>query len=211
MLAAAILLVLSCGCSYADRQTADRETAGGDGYEIIVKFSADHDINATIVRAFDDAEAEASLADPVNRLSTELGVPFVYRRLTSGREIVVEVPTRQVYDNIVERIRGSDEIENATFEKRKIDKVSNRPDEILVTLAAGTVAPGRSIDADLFAAHLVSDDRYPVSCEIRPDGRLAVTPDFERLVGVLAKSLASRADIDYAQPNYRVRHYNDAQ
>lgn len=197
LLAAVSCLVLSC--TYAERQVAD-----GGAYEIIVKFASDQTINEIVTQAFDDTDAEASLEKPVNGLSKELGVPFVYSRLTSGKEIVVDIPAMQVYKKVIERIRDSDEVENATLEK-------HANDEILVTLVSGSIESGRNIDANVFAAHLINDDRFPVSCEVRPDGRLAVTPDFERLVGVLAKNLANRSDIDYAQPNHQVRHYNNTQ
>jgi len=204
LLATVSILLLSC--TYAERYEAN-----DSGDEIIVKFSADQTINETIVQAFDDVDAEASLEESVQRLSTELGVPFVYSRLTSGREVIVKIPMRQVYELVAERIRNSDEVENTVIAKRTIGDVSNGPDEILVTIDSSRIELGPNVDANALAALLINDQRFPVICDIRSDGRLAVAPDFEHLVARLVKELGSRPDIDYAQANYQVRHYDNKQ
>lgn len=199
----AVFVVL--GCSYAEQ----RSVAASD--EIIVKFAAGQSINDTIVQAFDDANAETSLEKSVHALSDELDIPLEYSRLTSGREIVIEIPTRQVIDKIAERLRGSDDVEDVVVESQAANDVPNGPNELLVTVDRSKIGSGPDVDANALAARLVADDRFPVTCEIRTDGRLVITPDFERLVVTLAEELASRPDIDYAQPNYRVRHYNKNQ
>lgn len=201
-----IASVLALSCTYAERDMAD-----GSGDEIIVKFAADQAVNETIRRAFDDAGAEVSLEKSVRTLSSELGVPFAYSRLTSGREIVVEILNRQVYEMVAERIRDAGEVENAAIEKRSVGDANNGPDEILVTIDRSQIRLGPDVDANALAARLVSDQRFPVICDIRTDGRLAVTPDFENLVAMLVRELASRPDIDYAQPNYKVRHYRNTE
>lgn len=202
MIATAFLTLLSC--TYTDQQSAIAAE------EIIVKFAGNQAINETIVRAFDDRHAEASLRISVEELSEELGVPFVYSRLTSGREIIVEIPVGRVYDTIAERLRKSDKVETLVVLRRASSERPNAMDEILVTLDAAGVASTRSVDANTLGAELVGDERFPVHCELRTDRRLAVTPDFEQLVEALVKKLASRPDVDYAQPNYRVRHYDNS-
>lgn len=202
LLASASILLLSC--TYAERY----EAGGG---EIIVKFAADQAINETIVQAFDDVDAEASLEESVRGLSAELGVPFVYSRLTSGREVIVKIPVRQVYEVVAERIRDADDVENTVIARRTSGDVSNGPDEILVTIDSSKVELGPDVDANTLATRLINDQRFPVFCDIRSDGRLTVTPDFEHLVARLVKELGSRPDVDYAQANYQVRHYDDRQ
>lgn len=201
-----VVSVLVLSCTYAQRHES-----GVRGDEIIVKFAADQTVNDTIQRAFDDADAEILLGESVQRLSAELGVPFVYSRFTSGREIVVEIRSGQVYEFIAARIRDSDEVVDTAIEKRAAGGVSSGPDEILVTIDSSKTSGDSDLDADALAARLVGDQRFPVLCDIRADGRLAVTPDFTHLVTALVKELASRADIEYAQPNYQVRHYSDTQ
>lgn len=200
----ASVLVLSC--SYADRHAA---MADGSGDEIIVKFTADQAVNETIVRAFDEDDAERSLQESIHTLSNELGVPFVYSRVTSGREIVVEIPTRHLIELVAERIRESDNVQAAIVEIRDTGDLANQGEEILVTVDSNKIDLARSEDLDAIAARLVSDDRFPVNCSVREDGRLAIEPDFKNLVGGLVNKLQDRPDIDYAQPNFRVRHYNN--
>lgn len=204
LLATVSILLLSC--TYAERYEAD-----GSGDEIIVKFAADQAINETIVQAFDDIDAEASLEESVQVLSAELGVPFVYSRLTSGREVIVQVPMRQVYELVAERIRDADEVESTVIAKRIAGDVSNGPDEILVSIDSSKIELGPDVDVNTLTARLINDQRFPVICDIRNDGRLAVTPDFKNLVARLVKELVSRPDIDYAQANYQVRHYDNNQ
>lgn len=199
---ASITVFVVLGCTY----TEQKSVAASD--EIIVKFAAGQSINDTIVRAFDDTSAETSLENSVRALSDALDIPFDYSRLTSGREIVIEIPTRRVIDKIAERLRGSDYVEDVVIESHVANDVPNGPNEILVTVDHAKIESGSDVDANALAARLVADDRFPVTCEIRTDGRLVITPEFERLVATLAEELASRPDIDYAQPNYRVRHYN---
>ena len=204
VLTAGSLLALSC-------TFAGRHDAATSGDEIIVKFAADQAINETIVRAFDDAAAHASLEEFVQALSVELGVPLSFSRLTSGREIIVEIPMRQTYEVIAGRIRDSDEVEHTSLEERTSGDLSNGVDVILVTVDSSKVELSQDIDLHALAARLVADRRFPVTCDISADGRLAVTPDFERLVGALVNELSSRPDIAYAQPNYRVRHFDRTQ
>ncbi len=201
--AGAVFVML--GCSYPEQQSVAAAN------EIIVKFAAGESINDTIVQAFDDTNAETSLEESVVALSDELDIPFDYSRLTSGREIVIEIPTGRVFDRIAEHLRGSDDVENVVIESHAASDVPNVPNELLVTVDRAKIESGPGVDANALGARLVGDDRFPVICEFRTDGRLVVTPDFERLVGTLAEELTSRPDIDYAQPNYRVRHYNRIQ
>ena len=201
ILIAASMLALSC-------THAERFEAATSGDEIIVKFAADQPINETIVQAFDDLDAQALLQESVQALSAELGVPLVYSRLTSGREIIIEIPMRQTYEVIAERIRDSDGVEHLIIRERTSGDVSNGVDEILVTVDNSKIKLGPNVDLDALATGLVADRRFPVICDYRADGQLAVTPDFERLVGALVKALSQRPDIEYAQPNFRVRHYN---
>lgn len=204
--AGAVFVML--GCSYPEQQSVAAAN------EIIVKFAAGESINQKIVQAFADTNVEKSLEESVAALSDELDIPFDYSRLTSGREIVIEIPTGRVFDRIAEHIRGSDDVENVVIESHAasdIPNVPNVPNELLVTVDRAKIESGPGVDANALGARLVGDDRFPVICEFRTDGRLVVTPDFERLVGTLAEELTSRPDIDYAQANYRVRHYNRIQ
>ena len=195
--------LLALSCTYAERH----ETAT-TGAEIIVKFAADRAINETIVRAFDDAEAQTLIKESVQALSSEIGVPLVYSRLTSGREIIVEIPVKQTYEVLAERIRRAESVENVAIRQRASGNVSNGADEILVTVDNSKVKLGPGADLDATAARLVADGRFRLICRLRAEDQLGITPDFEHLVGTLAKELASRPDIEYAQPNYRVRHYS---
>ena len=204
VLIAGSLLALSC-------TFAGRDEAATSGDEIIVKFAADQAINETIVRAFDDADAHAALEESVQALSAELGVPLSFSRVTSGREIIVEIPMRQTYEVIAERIRDSDEVERTSLEERTSGNLSNGVDVILVTVDSRKVELSPDADLHALAARLVADRRFPVICDIRADGRLAITPDFERLVEALVNELTSRPDVAYAQPNYRVSHYDRTQ
>ena len=198
----AITVFVFLGCTYTERQSF---AAAG---EIIVKFAAGQSINDTIVQAFDDKSAETSLGKSVQALSDELGIPFEYSRLTSGREIVVKIPARRVFDRISAQLRGSEDVDKVVA---RYDHDGLNGPALLVTVNRTRIEDGPVVDANALAARLVDDHRFPVTCEIRTDGRLAVTPDFEHLVATLAEELANRPDIDYAQANFRVRHYNTNQ
>ena len=195
---AAIVAALMAGCTYAEQNGA----AAAD--EIIVKFASDQTINGTILQAFDDASAETELEKSVQALSDEVGIPFNYSRITSGREIVIEIPSSPVVDKIAQRVGRAEAVDTVVT---RTDDVSSAPGELLVTLKRESIESGADVDPNALAAELIDDHRLAVFCELRADGRLAIMPNLERLVGTLAEQLSSRPDIDYAQPNYRVRHF----
>lgn len=200
VLTVAVFAVL--GCTFAEPQNA----AAAD--EIIVKFAADQAINEMITVAFDDKTAQASLERYVQTLSEELVVPFVYSRLTSGREIVIEVPEKRVLQMIAERIRRSEGVEKVVVARRTSQETGYAVGEILVSVDSARIEIGPRGVADALAVRLVNDARFPVNGEARADGLLAITADLERIIGTLAADLTGRSDIEYAQPNYAVHHYN---
>lgn len=193
-----IAMILLAGCSHAEMQSA----AAG---EVIVKFAEGQAVNDTIVKAFEDSAAEASIEKSVQSLSQELDIPFVYSRLTSGREVVVEIPAEQVYEILVARLRDSAEVNEVTIGKRSAGTVLQ---EIIVVLDHKHSKLHSDDDASTLAARLIGGNRYAVHCEVRAEGQLVIVPDFDGLLETLSKALDSRADIDYAQPNYQVRHYD---
>lgn len=196
-----LFVVLSC--SYTERH----EVVAAE--EIIVKFVADQPINETIVRAFDDKDAEVSLQKSIQGLSEDLGVPFAYSRVTSGREIVLTIPAMAVIEAISARLHESDEVEQLVVQHRATTATSNAVSEILITVDGPDNIT--STDATALATQLIGDERFPIDCDIRTNGQLALVPDFEQLIKNLVNALSERPDIDYAQSNYRVRHYERAQ
>ncbi len=189
------LLTMTCvlvlSCTYADRRGT-----GNDGPEIIVKFSDRHAMAGIVVRAIDDAVVAETLSRDVATLSAELGVPFVYSRLTSGREIIVELQVEQTLRIIADRCRESVQIDEVHVDDEKKVVVINIDSD-----------PGG--DLSRFLARTVNDDRLPTTGTMRGDGRVEVAPDFDSIARILADELSSRPDVDYAQINYRVRHYDE--
>lgn len=192
---AAVSLAL-LGCTYTEQQGAAASA------EVIVKFATEQPINTTIGEAFDDAGAEASLEKSVQELSGELGVPFEYSRLTSGREIVLKVPAGPVLNAIAERLRQSPAVKTFTVDANDI---------LLITLERSGIDPDLLLDPEKLGFRIIGDKRFPVDCDIRADGKLAVTPNIERLVATLVEDLGRRSEIEYAQPNHQVRRFDTNQ
>lgn len=193
-------LSLVLGCGHAEQRS---ETVAA---EIIVKFAAQEEISDTIVKALNDSSAETTINDFVADLSRELGVPLTYSRLTSGREIIIAIPAERVIQEIVGRLENSDGVSDVVVERATQDDGPVNIGRILVTIAPSENDPG--VDADALGARLVGAEDYPVACDRLPDNRLLIRPDFERLVATLVTRLAGRPGVEYAQPNYVVRHYN---
>ena len=196
--AIASLSMLILSCTYAEQQ---RPTPAG---EVIIKFSADQPVNSTILKAFDDKSAESALVESIRGLSSEEDIPIEYSRLTSGREVIVEVPEDRIFDALLRRLNNSGDVDEVVVNRRG-DGGGSR--ELLVAIRPDKTAPRLEEDADALARHLLGDNETPVSCEFRVDGRLAIEPDFERLLEQIAATLAARDDVEYAQPNFRARHY----
>lgn len=188
------MLVALLGCSYVEQQGVAAPA------EVIVKFAPGQAINTTIAKALDDAGAEKSLGKSMQNLSAELGIPFEYSRLTSGREIVLEVPVDPVLNAIAERLRQSDAV--ATY-------AIASGGTILVAVDRSGIDPDLLLEPNKLGSRLIDDSRLPVHSEFRADGRLALTPDLERLVTTLVTNLGDRDEVEYAQPNYRARHYGE--
>lgn len=199
LLASAAFVAL-LGCTVSEQRGAAAE-------EIIVKFADGDRINESILLAFDGADENPSLQVFVQELSNELGVPLTYSRLTSGREVVVAIPATRVYDMIAERLRGVDEVEDVVIENRAFADALTVADEIIVTVNRDKIAIGPGVDADALGQRLVGSEQFPVVCNFLADGRLAITPDLEQLATSLVTKLSGRPDIEYAQRNTRVQHY----
>lgn len=210
-------LVLSTAlCAMLSCSNAEPNGVGATA-EVIIKFGEGQGqgqgqiINEVVIRAFDNAEEEKNLAGLIRDFSREVAAPLRYSRLTSGREVVVEVLEADIIFAIAERIRRSAKVQKVGVARRttggSVGGPVNTGKMLIVMLDSAFKHPTDSAAADTLANRLIADPRYPVTGARLADGQLTVTLNFERFVADLCGELTRRPDIDYAQPDHKVRHY----
>ncbi len=203
-----------CGCSMAN----DEPQQSGFVAEVIVKFSSDERIGEVIG---DSLSKGGELNSEINRfaaaLSKETGIPFEAARITSGRELILEVRPDELLTALEEHVSQAPDV--AECHRSSGDRSSPRArEEVLVSFLDGSqsfaalerMSPTASRQPDPalteLAEPLIRGFDYPVISRRLPSGELALSIDVNALTISLVEMLPGRDDVEYAQPNFIVRY-----
>lgn len=176
--------------------------------EIIVKFSNDHTIDPAISDAFADPRKTADLEAYVEQLASQMAAPLRFSRLTSGREIVVEIRREQLLSELADRVAHADRV--ADVEIQTHDAGLTDISELVVDFKpCNKPNLGNQASVDTTARTLLGDVPHEFRAHTRADKRLGIDIDFRDLLTDLVAALNARNDVDYAQPSYVLRHRDD--
>jgi hypothetical protein len=178
--------------------------------EIIVKFSGHSRGGELAARALTEQNSsDAALAEYVRSISSELHVPLEIKRFGSGGNVILAVPTTDLLENLTTKLRGLSSVadahvvsdRNGVISSIELDfKESSRESEILARGANKNAVSNTGIEA--ITEKLGRDLAVPLTARVTSPRRLVVAPDLERLILDLTTKLKSRADVEYAQPNF---------
>ncbi len=178
---------------------------------VIVKFIADHPIDskarAVLAGESFDSAAFSRLLEPV---SLAVGLPLEATRVTSGGEVLLQLPRTSVLDRLAMHLQGQKDVAKVVEEldlsgnpffsrdRARVSFQTGSPFGNAVSQALGDPSSMPEV-ANKLADTLLEQTSYPTSATLLPDGRLELTLDWERLTDTLASALRRLDDVDYVQ------------
>jgi len=216
------LALLCAGCAGALRAQDGPPVYDG---ELIVKFSAGEDIDTRIgeaLRALDGPDTEMhhpEIRDEVSRLSEQAGVPLVMVRITGGGELMLAISRRVFLESLAERVRSRAEVNAVEIFHDPSETALSHNDELIVEFGGEADALERlreSSEAECkevarsIISTLLEEPAYSFDGRRLDDNRLSISVDIQKVALDLAARLNERPDIEYAQPNFAVRVYDDS-
>lgn len=208
-----LIAVLFAGLIFASGATFS-ENAKTES-EMIVKFAADHAINGEVSTLLArNASTSKRIKNLVTELGNKLGVPLRFQRITSGREVIIDIPPAAARKRLVAHLADSPDVRGADIlcDREKTPPLEPN-DEIIVSFNPATApyhvvaqaTPDTSIQT--LANSLATDTPYRLLGRVLPDKRLALRLDLASTVSLLAKEMNGLGEVDYAQPNFTVKAY----
>lgn len=208
----ATLICASVALGIATRQSTSPINRGAG--EIILKFSAQSRAGIEVARAATDSDVpSAAIESHVSSLGRELGVPLEAKRLGSGGTVIVGLRSAEVPDAIAKRIRHERFVQSV----RTVPKSQALDAMVEVQLASGSAEATSlqqrgSDDERSEAVRRVADkleraSGLPLKGVVDRSGRLVLSLELDAAIDRLVALLNKRADIEYAQPNYRARPF----
>jgi hypothetical protein len=188
--------------------------------DAIVKFTDASDFGARVARAMHAATLPAEVEAVAARLSTELDVPLVAVRVTSGRELVLSVERDRLVQALARRVERHADVKSVVRVEEPRTVLPPAAIALAVDLRADSEA-GRAVRAaaqasrrttpevDALVAKLAGDFQPPPSAQVSDRGQLILTIDVAALTRNLVERLAHRTDVEYAQVSHVVRPFPD--
>jgi hypothetical protein len=178
--------------------------------EVIVRFSAKSKGSDLSARALAEGNpSDAALSSYIQSVSSDVGVTLEVKRFGSGGNVILGIRHAELVANLLKRFRRIASVENAhSFVEQSASASSvevvfkeNSPEcEVLAQAAKKGTEPSAQVDA--ITKKLEQDSMVALTARVVSPSHLLVTPDWQRLTIDLAKRLAKRADVEYAQPNF---------
>jgi hypothetical protein len=186
--------------------------------DLIVKFRDGDDAGQAVARAMRADQPLADVAPIAARLSSELGVPLVATRVTSGRELVLSVDRDRLAQTLTQRLARDPAVRSVTPVAAPKTVLPGAQVALVVELAPNTEAERQVSETARAGQHTAPEidalvARMAAGADPRPAGRvnergqLVVAVDVAALTRELVARLKRRADVEYAQPSQIVRPF----
>jgi hypothetical protein len=179
------------------------------GDQMIVKFTAQSEAGRALARmdlaAIADPAGDARLVELAQELGERIGIPLRLASLTSGRELLLEVDHQALASALAEALRQRDDVTGVEVldpagqeqaPRLAVEFESESAFAEMVASGSGVAVGPLSGGGDL-EAEVLSSDR----------GRAVLAPDPDALIGTLLARVEADPDVQYAQPNLRLRPY----
>lgn len=180
-----------------------------NGDQMLVKFTAQSEAGQTLARmdlaAIADPAGDARLVELARQLGERIGIPLRLESLTSGRELLLEVDHQALAGALAEALRQRDDVagvevlDPAGQEQAPRLAVEFEPQSAFAEMIAsgsgvtvGPLSSGGEVEAEV-----LSSDR----------DRAVLAPDPDALIDTLLARVEADPDVQYAQPNLRLRPY----
>jgi hypothetical protein len=216
---AAGLSVLAPGLFATVEAAADGQARFVPG-DVIVRFTDASDFGARVARAMRAPSLPAEIEAAAARLSTELGVPLIAVRVTSGRELVLSVERDRLMQALARRVERDADVKAVARVEEPRTVLPPARIALAVELRGDSEA-GRAVRAaarasrattpevEALVAKLTGDLEPRPSAHISDRGQLILTIDVAALTRNLVERLERRADVEYAQVSHVVRPFPD--
>ncbi len=187
--------------------------------QIIVKFANKEPINAEVAMALEKgAETSYEIQQFVKFLAQELRVPLRAGSITSGHELLIEIPYAEVLGRLHEHIHRLVEVTRVVVKKNESGSSFYSTNEVIVsfdskgeayTIVNRAAESNTMTDAslDMLATSLAPSPLYALSTRVTADKRLALIPNMNAMTHAITQVLKEREDVEYAQPDYRLHTY----
>jgi hypothetical protein len=177
--------------------------------QVIVKFTSESATGQALAQmdlsAIADPAGDARLIQVARDFGERVGIPLLLESLTSGRELLLAVDHQGLAVALAERLRQRDDITAVAMAEPVSDdgaprlEVEFEPGSAFAEL----VASGPRVALEPVAG--VGEIEVAVQRLYRERAVLALDPD--ALLGVLLARIKADPEVQYAQPNVRMRPY----
>lgn len=181
--------------------------SGGD--QVIVKFTSQSEAGQALsqmnLAAIADPAADARLIELAQDLGERIGIPLRLESLTSGRELLLAVDYQALAAALAERLRQRDDVTGVEVADGARDGEAPRlvvqfePDSPF----ADSVAKGPRVVLEPVSGE--GEIQAKVQSSERDRAVLVLDPD--ALMSALLARVKADPDVQYAQPNLRLRPY----
>ncbi len=187
--------------------------------QIIVKFASNAPVNAEIGTALEKGTATSNgIKDFIETLAQELEVPLRAGRITSGRELLIEIPYAGLLEQLHKHVHTAVGVTRAEVKINESDSSFYSSNEVIVdfdskgeayAIVSRVAAGNAGGEASLIAlvASLSPTPLYALTTRVTVDKRLALTPDMNAITQAVTRALKARKDVEYAQPDYTLGTY----
>lgn len=180
----------------------------GSGDQVIVKFKEQSEAGQTLSRldlgAIADPAGDVRLTEVARRLGERVGVPLRLESLTSGRELLLGIDYRQLASALAEGLRRRADIASAAV----TDPGRDEAPRLAVEFEPGSAFAEMVASGPRVALEPASGlGRIEAEVEMSDRHRAVLALDREALLSAVLARIGADPDVQYAQPNLRMRPY----
>lgn len=202
-------LLSSIGAGAGGEAATDQEPLPSG--QLLARFTTGGAMDNEVVRLLGSGETISdTLHDLVARLARSLEMPLFVRRITAGRELLLEIERSALLDTVAGRLRNSTTVRSVEVERLAGSQRYWRDRLLLEPLPGGELAQAAAradaADAaqamqDVLALQLAQPYTVIEAERVSPQ-RVALRIDLQATTLRLVQALEAQADVQYAQPNF---------
>lgn len=219
-LSGSILLVLMAAYGMDQTPAEANGPARFVAGELLVKFKDASDYGKRIVQAMPRGERPPDIERLAGQLSTELNVPLTAVRVTSGRELLLQIDREALAQRLTEQVQTNRAVRAVRVAPAAqavlpaavltviVDLVPESDEHKQLSKAVKAGHPqGREIDG--LARRLAAEFQPQPTGAVNEQGQLLLIVSIADLTQDLVARLQRRTDVDYAQVSHVIKPFGD--
>ena len=202
-------LLIGAGLQAVAAAARDQEPLAAG--QLLAKFESGGAVDGEVARLLASGETRSDALDShIQRLAETLAMPLFVRRITAGRELLLEIERSAMLDTAASRLQGSADVQSV-----KIDRLAGtqrywRDRLLLEPTPGGDLAQAAALADDTEASEQMQDvlapqlarPNYVIVAQTVSAQQIALHIDLQATTLRLVEALQARADVEYAQPNF---------